>query len=204
MTKLQWHYFWLHRFWIILLAISITLITTSSPLLRVAEEKTSANLAHIKTQRVQAEQTLRQLQDDVAAAQKLGTQMTLSEAEQFLTPVDRLLAANELEHEAAVSHIQHFDYTLAPEQRMKKSSTLAEPQELFVSTVTISGEAPSDIDIYRFISRMPLALPGKLRLQQLSLDRMSKESAVSTYNVRFNATLEWLSNGTTQDVAGGL
>jgi hypothetical protein len=204
MKKLDLSLLWPHRFWFALLAGSLALILTSAPLLRVAEDGAAKNLVQLQNKHDQTEQALHQLQDDVAAAQKLENEMTLSEAEQSLAPVDRLLAANAMEQEAEAAHLRGFSYTLSPEQKIKMEESVPEPQEVAVSTITLHGEAPTDSNIYGFISAMHDLLPGRIRLQQLSLSRIANDASVAAYNLRFNATFEWLSNGAVKDMAGGI
>lgn len=195
---------WPHRFWFALLAISLALIFISLPLLRMAATTTVANLTELKTQQLHAEQTLQQLRSDTETAQKLQSEMTMSEAEQSLEPVDRLLAANIIEREADAAHIYSFSYTLAPEQKIKMAGLTTASQELAVSTITVRGEAPDDMSVYGFIDGMRGSLPGRVRLQQMSLVRSNKSEPVSAYNLRFNATFEWLSNGTAPDMVSGI
>lgn len=193
-----------HKAWLGLLTFSLALLLTGSPLFQMAGDVAAQRLHAIQSQRAEAQKNLSQLRDDIETAQKLKNEMSLQEAEAFLAPVDRLQAASLLEEQAAALHVGNFTYTIAPEEKIKITA-LPEPQELSVSLVTLQGDMPGDNNVYHFVDSLRDILPGRLRLQQLSIERLGAESAtLQPVNVRFSAKFEWLSNGTVTSLAGAL
>ncbi len=203
MKRPDLRHLWPHRYWLGLLAFAFVLTVASPPFLRMLTDEAIQNLSQVKAERMQAQQALHQMEGDFATVQGPESNMSAVEAEQFLAPVDRLRVATILEHAADEALVGHFTYTLSPEQKTTISGPEGTPQELAVSTITVGGDVPSDIYMYNFVEGMRRLLPGRLRVQQVSLERSGKEDApLDAYNLRFTATLEWLSNGTTKDMAG--
>jgi len=192
-----------HRKWLALLIAALFLMTASSPGLRLLRAEATQHLADMRAAQGKTRQALHQLQDDIESVKKLEGQMDPAEAEKFLAPVDRMAAANALQQNAANMRLSHFTYNLSPEQKIKIDAPEAGPQELSLSTLTLSGDAPLDTDIYAFIDGLHHLLPGRVRLQQLSLERTDKaDPHLTARNMHFEATLEWLSNHSkTMDIA---
>lgn len=194
----------LHRLWLGLLLLAIAIIAGRAPVLDFAGNRAARDLAAIKDARVKTENDLQQLRDDVVAARKLGSEIDRTRADQVLAPTDRLKAAVMLEKEAAIMKIARFTYTLAPEERTAIDAGGA-LQNLALSAVTLAGNAPDDISIYNFITHLQHVLPGRARLQQVTITRSaSAEVPLAATNVHFEAALEWLSNGSLQTIAGRL
>lgn len=184
-----------HLRWIGLLTLAVTLTWASTPLLDRLHEIAAQRLIDARAARAAAEQSLHQLQDDIAAAEKLGGQIGIAEADRALIPADRIAAVTALERSAAALRLGHFTYTLEPEQALTVDAPGIVPQTLAVSTLTVSGEAPLDTDVYAFCAGARRFLPGRLRLQQLSVERTGSAAALEARNTRFTARFEWLSNG---------
>lgn len=193
-----------HRLWITILAMALLMLLASSPLLAALQEHTAKKLTALKEERAGVEKSLHQLEIDIQAVKEISGEIGETEAKRLLAPIDRLWVAEVLEHEAATSRLARFTYNMSPEQVLVKNLSGGEPQELAITTIAITSEAPLDTDVYSFIENIRRTLPGRLRLQQLSLERLGKEdTTLGIYNVRFNATLEWLSNGSLKTMAGG-
>ncbi len=186
-----------HRLWIALIVCAVAIMTGSGPLAGLLRKDAVRDLTMIQSARAKTGQDLKQLRDNVAAARKLAGEIDRAEAEQVLAPSDRLKAASMFENEAAQGRLSHFTYTLAPEERVAIDAG-GEKHDLAVSIITLSADAPDDVYIYSSLERMRQSLPGRARLQQLSISRPGNPDALAAQNVHFEATLEWLSNGTLQ------
>jgi len=192
-----------HRWWLALLVFAIAVMAGSGPLLHLARVKAAHNLAEAQTERVQAEQNLRQLRADVAAARALNRQIDRAQAEQVLAASDRLKAATMLESEASQARLSHFSYTLSPEAHVSLSAG-GEMQDLATSTIALAADAAEDQSVYAFIERVRRGLPGRVRITQMTITRSNEYGRpLAALNVHFEANLEWLSNGAVQTVAGG-
>ncbi|MDX2027166.1 MAG: hypothetical protein SFW62_00865 [Alphaproteobacteria bacterium] len=192
-----------HRFWLAVLACAVLLVAASNPLLQVLREKTSRYLSEVRTERMRAEEIVRQIDGDRETANALSGEMNEAELEKALAPIDRLRAAAVLERQAAVARLSRFTYTLSPEQKVTVTAPGAGPQELALSTITMSAEAPLDTSAYVFVEQLRQTLPGRIRPQQVMLERLDDAAPLSASNLRLTATLEWLSNGVTKEMAAG-
>jgi hypothetical protein len=191
-----------HAGWMIMLALAIALLAGRAPLLHSAGDKAARDLDATRTAREKTEQDLAQLRNDVAAARKISSEIDRAHAEDVLAPTDRLKAAVLLERAAAGQKISHFTYTLAPEGKTV-IETGGAPQNLALSAVTLAGDAPDDLYIYKFIEQAERLLPGRARLQEVKITRKGTDAPRAADNAHFETTLEWLSNGSLQTVAGG-
>jgi hypothetical protein len=191
-----------HRLWLGLLALAIALLVGSGPALRYAQDIAAHHLAELRAKSAQASQNLHQLEDDVATARRISGQIDNATATEVLAPVDRLQAAALLEREAAAAHLQHFTYTLDPEQRFATESD-GFKQDLATSDIAVAADVSLDTDGIAFIEHIGHSLPGRVRVKELSFERIGGANAApATVNLRFKATLEWLSNGTRTVMAG--
>ncbi|HEU0117900.1 MAG TPA: hypothetical protein VFR09_04630 [Alphaproteobacteria bacterium] len=190
-----------HIFWLGLLVCAVLLMAISTPILQYASEKANADLIKVRAESSKTSATLYQLQDDIAAVQKLSSEISSAEADQWLAPVDRLRVASLMEQQANETRLSHFTYTVAPEQRTSIETPGAGPQQLALSSITLSADAALDTDIYHFIDGLHAALPGRVRLQQMVIEKNGNGTPGSP-NLKLTATLEWLSNGAIKDLAG--
>ncbi len=185
-----------HRRWLGLLAAAVLLLGVGLPLLSGFTDAAQKDSEHLKEDRAKAEQTLKQMRDDVALAGRGGNPMTASDIERLLAPVDRLQVMTQLEHQAAAYRLTHFTTTLSPERTSGFDPALA------VSTITLAADATLDTDAYAFIDKLRASLPGRAELQHLTLERADASGALSTDAIHLTAVFEWLSNGAAKTVAG--
>jgi hypothetical protein len=191
-----------HRGWIGVLTLAVIIGICNAPVLGLAQQRAGQKLAGLRAENAQTSQALRQLQDDIEAANKMKTEMDINEAESLLAPVDRLRAAQILEHRAAESRLIHFTYTLSPEEKVQIETADAGKQELATSKWTLAADAPTDTDAYAFIDAIIRTLPGRVTLHQISLQRTGAENAViSAANLHLTASGDWLSNGANPHLA---
>jgi hypothetical protein len=189
-----------HRRWIGLMAVACIIIGGSGPVAHLMCDKTKQNLAELQAAHIKTEQDLQQLREDVARAQKLSRQIDRLHAEQILAPADRLKAAAALEKLAKDKQLRHFTYTLGPEDKLALNAG-GESQELAISTIALTADAPSDQDVFTFLEKARILLPGRARIQHFTINRIAPAALAAT-NIHFEASLEWLSNGSLQTVAG--
>ncbi|MGE3623062.1 MAG: hypothetical protein AB7H77_04200 [Bdellovibrionales bacterium] len=189
-----------HRGWMALTGFSLVLLCGSGPALHFARGEIEHSRTEIGQARRAAEQILRQLRDNVATARKLAGQIDSRQADQILARVDRLKSAAFFEKEAAAFGLKEFTYTLSPESTVMHNSG-GEAQELALSRLELAGDAADDIHVYRYIDHIRARLPGRLRITGLTLGRLPVALSPAS-NVHFQATLEWLSNGSLQTFAG--
>ncbi len=185
-----------HRLWLFLLALALLIGATAQPLLTFAQQEAASKRAHLRTEILKNRQALSQLQEDIAATEKLKRQITDKEAEDALPPVDRLRVAQSLERRAVEAHLTHLIYTIAPEEKVVIDTPSAEKQNLACSKITLNADAPTDKDAYRFLDSVRHTLPGRVTFQTLSVTRLpTAEGSVTASNVHLTAEGNWLSNG---------
>jgi hypothetical protein len=172
------------------------------PVLGIAQQKASQKLAVLREDCDKTNKALSQLKEDIAATENLKTKIDESEIEKFLAPVDRLRAAQIMEHRAEEAHLTQFAYTLSPEQKTLVDTVGAGQQELATSKLTLTADVPTDTDAYLFFDCLRRTLPGRLVLHQLSLQRIGAADApISAANLHMTASADWLSNGAVQNLA---
>jgi Sec-independent protein translocase protein TatA len=201
MKKLDLQILHPHRFWIGILIVAVFLVVSGPAALQRFMPEATQGLAQLRSQHAEAEQALRQLDDDMATVKKLQGQMSVDQATASLTPVNRLRIATMLERDAGENLIDHLTYTLSPEQKTRLQSPGGEAQDLATSTITIGGEAPQDVVVYRFIEAVRRGMPGRVSLRQFSIERSSHDETLAQNNVKFTASFEWLSNGAGKQMA---
>lgn len=205
MKDFDFHVLKPHRGWMLLLLLSLGLILVIHPALRFAHKTLQAHLNQVEAETAQTEQAITQLQGDIATAQNLAGEMSIEQAEQSLLPIDRLQAASALEELANSARLRNFSYGFTPEQAVPDDNKKQEQDDLYISTITVSGEASSDVAVTQFLEAMRSILPGRVRLQQFTIERLAKNNIpLASYNVRFSARLEWLSNAAIHNMTGGL
>jgi hypothetical protein len=196
--------FWrAHTLWLGMLTVALIILTASGPALRLAHEAAQNHLSAMQTERKNAEQRLRQIEADMAAMQKLQAEMTESRVEKFLAPVNRLGLAEKLRQHGEHSHLSHFTASLAPERTEIVVTTDAGTQKLASSMLTLTADAATDTDIYAFMARLPYLLPGRVRIQQLTLERKQADdhTPFNDANIHVGITCAWLSNGSAPEIA---
>jgi hypothetical protein len=186
-----------HRNWILALSAAFVLMAGSNPLLRYMQDKMTLKQTERAEEQQRLAQNLQQLRDDAATAQKLSEAMDTSVVETMLAPVDRIQITARLETLARGARLSSFTYTLSPEQPFKPDGEEIEPDGIMQSDLTLQADAPQDGNVFRFIENLQQALPGRARLQRLSVERINAndKTPLATANVRMNAALHWLANG---------
>jgi hypothetical protein len=181
--------------------VALAGLLAAAPALYVQHQKTAADLVNTITERQKAETTLAQLRSDGDAARQIRGRINVEEARRLLAPVERLTVAAGIERAASSFHMKHFTYTMAPEKTAKIDDADG-TQNLALSSISLGAEAPSDAGIYQFITQLGHVLPGRLRVTDMEIERIGDaNAALTSSNVRFKATLEWLSNGAVKNVA---
>jgi hypothetical protein len=193
-----------HKLWIALLALAIMIGLGNAPVLGLAQRKAEQKLAFLQDENDKTAKALHQLQQDIADAAKMKTEIDAGETEKFLAPVDRLRVAQILEHRATESHLTNFSYILSPEEKTQVETAGSGKQDLATSKITLAADAPTDIDTYAFLDAISRTLPGHFTLRQMSLHRIgAADTALSEANLHLTANGEWLSNGASRDLAEG-
>ncbi len=193
-----------HKLWIMTSVFAVALMFFSSPLLVFLRGKAARHLAEVQEDRTKTQQVLQRLDDDIATTQKLSGQIGADEIEKPLAPIDRLQASGLLERQADAARLDHFTYTLSPEQKVAINSTEMGAQELAVSTIAVKAEVPLDTDVNAFVQRVGSLMPGRLRLQSLTLEHTATAGTPpAADNLHMIANFEWLSNGVTKELAEG-
>jgi hypothetical protein len=175
--------------------VFLTGLLAAAPLLYVLHQDAAAALARVGGERQKAEKTLGQLQSESDIAKEIRGRINVAEARRLLAPVERMTVAASIEHAAATFHMSKFTYTLAPEKDVHMGE-----ETLALSSIALGGEAPNDADIYGFMAQLNHALPGRLRVTDMEIERAG--DTLTTSNVRYKMTLEWLSNGAVKNLAG--
>lgn len=193
-----------HKFWLVTLILAIALIFGSAPLLGFLRAETAKKLADLRDEQVKTEAALGRLNDDIAATRKLSGQIGASEIEKSLAGVDRLQAVDMLEKQAAFARLDHFTYTVSPEQKWTVSDPALGTQAFALSSVSVKADAPLDTDVYRFVEDVRARMPGRLRLQAITLERAGdRDTPLAAENLHMTADFEWLSNGVPKQMAEG-
>lgn len=181
----------------------LTGLLAAAPALYVLHRGAAKDLAGTMAERQKAEEILAQLRSEDDAARQIRGRIGVEDARRLLAPVERLTVAGEIERAASLFHMSHFTYTLMPEKTVKIEDADG-PETLALSSISLGAEAPSDAVIYRFIAQLSRILPGRLRVAEMEVERIGDSNAALTAsNVKFKVTLEWLSNGSLRNVAGG-
>jgi hypothetical protein len=185
-----------HRLWLSLLAIAVIIGAANAPLIGMATRAERTKLENLRSQSQKETDALRQLQDDLDATENLKTQIDDSDADRSLQSVNRLRVAKMLETRAAESRLTSFTYSLSPEKPTEFDTIGAGKQTLATSDVAMTADAPTDIDVYRFVENIRLSLPGRLALRHLSMERAAQPNApIAATNLHVKIDAEWLSNG---------
>ncbi|MDD3371599.1 MAG: hypothetical protein PHE27_07230 [Alphaproteobacteria bacterium] len=191
-----------HRKWIGLLALAALIGAGNRPVVGLALEKARTRHRALQAANEKAVADLRQLRTDIAEAKKMKTQIDTSTAKRFLAPVDRLRAAQIVEHRAAEMRLTRLSYTFLPEEKVFFETVGAGKQEMALSKWTVEADAPTDVSAYAFLNAMEKTMPGRIALKKLSLRRIGRsDSPITNANVRFSANGEWLSNGANENPA---
>ncbi|MDD4615830.1 MAG: hypothetical protein PHW76_01755 [Alphaproteobacteria bacterium] len=189
-----------HKKWIGLLALAALIGLGNAPLLSIALEKAEHKRASLQRQKKQALADLRQLKDDIMAAQNMKSEIDAAEAQKDLAPIDRLRAARTLEERAEEALFSNLSYAFSPEEKAEFDTVGAGKQRLAKSKWNVKADVPSDTDAYAFLDTLARTLPGRLTVLQLSLERINARET-SNANLRFAASGEWLSNGASANPA---
>ncbi len=191
-----------HRLWIGLLALALTIGASHATILALAQSKAEKKLSSLKLDYQKTSRALQQLEEDIAEAERMRTEMDLSDAEKFLAPSDRLRTAQLLERMAAESRLTRFNYALSPEQKTTIETLTGSMQEFATSKWNLSADAPTDVDAFVFLDEMAAQIQGSVTIREVSLDRLgSKDSPIASANVRLMANGDWLSNGAVKNPA---
>jgi hypothetical protein len=191
-----------HRLWLGLLALALATGFGSAPAIGIIQNRQQAKLLNLRADYDRTHHELEQLRADIAATDKLKSQIGTAEAEKSLAPVDRLRVAQTLERRAAESHLENFSYTLSPERKTPVETVGAGRQDLATSQLTLTANVPTDIDGYIFFDTLRRSLPGRLTLREISLERIAAVDApLSSANLKLSVSGEWLSNGASQNLA---
>src|ERR1700722_180170 len=173
-----------HIWGLCVLVFSAVLYVGATPVVGYWLDAERQQTGAMEADTAQTQQSVQMLEDDVAAAQKLSSQLDPKEIERLLAPVDRLKVATLLEHQAAASHMQNFAYTLAPEQRVTFTTPGAGPQQLAQSEITVSADAALDTETYTFVEHLRTILPGRLHLRAFTIERIGDaQTALASTNV---------------------
>ena len=185
-----------HRLWIGILCLALVIAAANAPLLGAAQEQETRKLAVLRQEYEKTAKALRQLQEDIAATEKLKTQIEDKEVEKSLSSTNRLEAARILERRAAESHLTHLVYTFSPEEKTAIDTPGSGTQTLATSRMTLTADAPTDVEIYLFFDSLRHSLPGRVTLRALSLHRIGAEDTpITASNLHLSAQAVWLSNG---------
>jgi hypothetical protein len=164
-----------------------------------AQRKAEESRADIRRDKEQAADALRQLKEDAVAAQSMKNEIDVASAKKYLEPTDRLRAAQTLERRAAEFGLTNLAYTMGPEQKVSHQTVASGAQEVALSLITLSANAPSDTDVYAFFDALSRTIPGRVSLREISLQRLNGVDApIAEANVRLDAQADWLSNGAAQ------
>ncbi len=182
-----------HHGWLLALGAALLLAAASDPLLRYARNGMAEESRALDAEHARISQSLMQLRDDAATAQRLSRTITSKDMEKYLAPTDRAKIAARLEPIATASRLSRFTYTLSPEQNFAPEG--GDMDGIAQSHLTLEAEAPQDDDATRFLLRLQQTLPGRAALQHLSLER-TNPTALSATNIHLKAEIDWLSNST--------
>jgi hypothetical protein len=187
-----------HRWWLIALSAAFLLLVCSDPLSRAAHDVLARRLHKLEIEQKNLTQSLEQLRGDAAIAERLNREIKTGEADSWLAPVDRRQIAAQFEPLAAAARLSRFTYTLSPEQPVEADKPSDDMNGLVQSSLTLEADAPHDADAYRFIGRILRLLPGHAQLRQLVIERLNANGSgqLAATNIRLNANIDWLSNGT--------
>ena len=191
------------RLWIGGIVLAVIIGVVSAPLLDASQKKEAQRLEELRKRTETDDLALRQLNEDIAATEKLKTQLKAADVAKAMPPVDRLRVAEILERHAAESHLTHFIYTLSPEEKTVVDTIGAGKQTLASSKLSLSADAPTDTDAYQFIETLRRAFPGRLAFQDVSVQRIGAEATtISNANIHLTASGDWLSNGANPVLTG--
>ena len=193
----------IHRIWVGGLILASLIAVAGTPLLGMSQQKLERKLVTLRETTEKTEQAARQLQEDIAATQKLKTKIKANEVEQSLAPVDRLRVAQIVEHRAMESHLTHFTYVFSPEEKTVIDTVGEGKQMLATSKLSLAADAPTDTEAYQFLEALRQSLPGRLTWRDMTMQRLGTPSAPMTDgNIHLTARGEWLSNGASADLMG--
>jgi len=191
-----------HKVWIGLLGAALAIALGHATVLSYAQGKAERRLSFLRLEHEKVVKALRQLEEDIAEAERMRTEMDVSEAEKYLAPADRLQTAQLLERLAADFRLTRFSYTLAPEQKKSIETLTGGAQEVAECHWALAADAPTDIDAFAFLDEIMGQMQGAVSIREMSLDRLgAKDAPMAQANIRLTASGEWLSNGAVRNPA---
>jgi hypothetical protein len=190
-----------HRKWIVLLSVAFILAAIKAPLLDGAQREAARKLDAMHAQKEKTDAALAQFQSDLAEIDKMKDVIDDREIEKFMMPVDRLRAAQILEHRAHEARLSHFTYNMSPEEKTNIDTVSAGKQEMAISKITFAADAPTDNNIYAFFDAVRRTLPGRIALHDMIIARIdSADKPIKAANLRMTASADWLSNGSAKNL----
>ena len=190
-----------HKVWVFWLITAIFTLIVGAPSLGYLHKNMSEKAISQNHLQKELSTSLRQLREDAQMAQQLSRTIDEAQASSILAPVDRSKVAVMLEQQAAGADLSKFVYSIAPEKPVTDSAITSTTKKLVSSFIDLQAEAPEDISIYRFISSIQKNIPGRARLQQLQISRVTQNTnvALGAANVKMVAKIEWLSNSSVEE-----
>ncbi len=165
-----------HKAWFLALYAVLLLLLGLDPLMTLSREAIEKEQNDLSSAHRQLEQELKQLRDDAALAERLSRDINAGDVEKYLAPASRLQVTAKLEPLAADSRLSNFTYTLAPEQPYTDKRPDRETEGLVQSrklSLRMKRQRTAATYGYRYFQQ---ALPGKLRLDSIVVERLPKDS----------------------------
>jgi hypothetical protein len=157
-----------------------------------ALEADATRLQSLQRESRRLNETLGQLNEDRAAAERLASRFTEAEVAHKLAPPDKDKGLAALEDRAAALALGSVTVRFGPE---KAPPALDEPG-LALASVTIDGQAPDDRALNAFIDDVLTTLPGRVTLTRFEVRRPSPDAPLALANLAFHLTFDWLANAT--------
>lgn len=131
---------------------------------------------------------------DAHEARRLKHALPEAEVERLLAPVDRVALIAQMEPLAATARLARLTYTLAPAQVWDGGTAFPGIKGIVVSTLELEADAPSDTDIFAFLSNLK-SLPGSFELMTLDIARIREgDEQPQALNLHMKASLRLYAN----------
>lgn len=183
--------------------MSLCLLLVGLPLLNFVEKLQQNKLYQLQDDIAKTKQSLMQAREDITQLLQLRGQMNDEEIEKILTPVDRVQVINAIENLSASYSIEHFLHTLSQQQKTFENSQIKNGVILAESKLILEGDALKEADFYGFMDKLHQIVPGRLMLQQFTVDRRSDSSDLTPdTGVHMMATFDWIYIASLKDLSG--
>jgi len=171
------------------------LLVIGLPILAYLQEGLNQNAQRLNVDINKTKQMLALKRDDVLQVLELRGELGDINIEKILLPTHALEEISSLKQLANTFSLTDFNYTLSRETKLPLDNEIAPVPPLVERTLSLKFNAALDQDAYAFVNKVRFSLPGRARLQELTIEHRQNNSSDNEMNdTQVSATFSWLYN----------